>query len=82
MALSWSSRAVDLLLGFGLYSGFRGDDGFFDLNSAGGYGSDRSHGLSSLLVGISLRGDVQRLGALGVVAVDGDGLETLTPALM
>ena len=31
--------------------------------------------LRPLLVGVGLRGDVERLRALGVVAVDGDGLD-------
>ena len=35
----------------------------------------------SLLVGVGLGGDVEGLGALGVVAVDGYGLEALTPGL-
>ncbi len=33
----------------------------------------------SLLVGVGLRGDVEGLGALGAVAVDGYGLEAETP---
>ena len=37
--------------------------------------------LGALLVVVGLRGDVERLGALGAVAVDGDGLEALAPAL-
>ena len=65
----------------GLRGGLGGDDGLFDLDGAGGHGSNRSHGLGSLLVGVGLRVDVERLRALGVVAVDGDSLEALTPAL-
>ena len=64
-----------------LRGGFGCDDGFLDLDRTSGCGSDRGYSLGSLLVGVGLRVDVERLGAFGVVAVDGDGFETLTPAL-
>ena len=54
-----------------------GDDGLFDLDGAGGYGA-----YGFLFLGLAVGGgDVEGLRALGVVAVDGDGLEALTPAL-
>ena len=50
--------------------------GLFDLDRASGYGGDSR----SLLLRLAVAGgDVERLRALGVVAVDGYGLEALTP---
>ena len=73
VAVSMASRAADgRRLGLELEPG-----------CGGGYGVSDGFGgaLSALLVGVGLGGDVEGLGALGVVAVDGDGLEALTPAL-
>ncbi len=59
------------------YGCLGGDDGFFDLDRTGG---DGAYGL--LLLGLAVGGgDVEGLRALGVVAVDGYGLEALTPGL-
>ncbi len=55
-----------------------GGDGLLDLNGTGSDGGDGVLLLLGLAVG---GGDVERLGALGVVAVDGDGLEALAPGL-
>ena len=60
-----------------LRGGFGSSDGFFDLDGAGSGGGD---GLGALLVGVGLGADVEGLGALGVVAVDGDGLDAALPA--
>ncbi len=84
--MSWVSRACD--------AGVRGGGGLpWPRRAAGGRrarllrlaslasAATAFGGASALLVGVGLRGDVEGLGALGVVAVDGYGLEALAPGL-
>ena len=57
-----------------------GGDGFVDFG-LGGFGSGDGYGffVVGILLFVGIGGHVEGLGALGVVAVDGDGLDALAP---